>query len=490
MRLIISEKTGMSPNWLINSLMAVILVCSFVSSIAALNGSPFSALIAPIAVHSVTILLGLLLSQKGLDGIAYSGFILYTTLETIRGVIVPTLVMTVGQSDPIYRPLGSASDAAEVLSVGILMYAGVLVGVMIVIWLNGNSERQDPALARRTELGPVSTLIVLGLVGLAIRFPTFESITAFLTGDSEGIQTAASVGGPLGFASAVLRPLLPLGIALCIERRRRAARPIIGLVGLLLPVLVLSLGSYGLNRSTILFPVAAYALSLLAARSKTVTPAGATLLLAGTTIAFLGIGSIRQFIFAARLGKSPNLNGPFDQVAQTLMLYGQSPLQSAPALAASRDFPLFTADTLLLSLVRQVPGMPDELRDRAGTMVYNEVLYGDGVGRDQILPSWLEFHLSLGPVSVVILGALLAIALMGLDQIRRSAHSLLGIFASTLAVLWLAQLGLNSVSAVSQGLIYFVMLPAGIVAASGAPSLKLIMRKALVTFSRKDRRRR
>lgn len=220
-----------------------------------------------------------------------------------------------------------------------------------------------------------------------------------------------------------------------------------------------ALGSFGLNRATIIFPVISLLIALAAwgyrFKASWVWVTGA-----GSLVAFFVLGSVRNTLYADRIGQTYQPATAWEGAIQTLLIYGQSPLQSAPAVAAANTANPWTFSSMLSSLVSPVPGVPDWIRASSGTTIYNRVLYQNTTSQDQILPSWLEANLSLGLVGLLVLALIVALAFRRLDLVRSRSRSLLGTYAGSMATMWVAQAGINSISSVVQGLIYFALVPA------------------------------
>lgn len=435
---------------------AIAAICLLASCVATVADNAAALLSVPVAIHCILVFVGTGLATK--SRVAFGGIFLLTALELIRGCIVPVLVQFTGQTSPIYRELGGFSDAILVLFIGNAFYATVLCITWITTLSQGPGFWTEESRRAPVSIRTGTVLIALGALGLFMRFPSVDSIQGFLSGRYEDLQTALG-GGLVGFASAVLRPLLPLGIAFVLVARRRIDITQLVLFGLLGVTGYFALGSFGLNRATILFPILALFVALASEHIRVHASIVWTAAV-GSVVGFFVLGNVRNVLYAERMGQTAEPTSPLVSAVQTLLIYGQSPLQSAPALAAAKVRSEWSIGSLVNSLLSPIPGVSDEIRASTGTAIYNRVLYHNATTRDQILPSWLEGFLSLGIGGTIALGLIVALAMRVLDRARLHSRSLLGAYASAIATIWLAQVSINSVSGAVQGIIYFAVFPA------------------------------
>ncbi|MBN7793383.1 hypothetical protein [Microbacterium esteraromaticum] len=391
---------------------------------------------------------------------------LIIAFELFRGCLVPLLIQVFGQDQPLYRQLGTYVDAASILWIGVAFFAAFTLTVMVRTILDGSTKYPPAEVGSMTH--DVSTrgfaiLAIAGMVGLVLRFPTIDSIQSFLVGNYDALQTSVE-GGLIGFVSAVLRPLLPLSIALAIVRRKRFHGRTPWILWILLAgATFFSLGSYGLNRAAFLLPIIAFVVASTRYFGVKVRASLAVLVGVGAMLAFFTIGIIRDGLYAARMGSSLwDGASRLQAMLQTIILYGQSPLQSAPAVSEIGGATAWSLETLFNSVLSPIPGMPDFLRDRTGTALYNELLYQNTLVRDQIIPSWFEVFASGGVLFLIFFGMAVAMVAFALDNAFWRSRSLVGVYSATLATLICSQITISSITATLQNLIYFVMLPAGI----------------------------
>lgn len=441
-----------------NVLRIIAGLCFMGAIILALTSYDSRILSAPVAIHSILVWVGAGLATR--SAVPFGGLLLFTSFELIRGCLVPLFVQSLGQVDPVYRQLGEYFDALVVLLVGNAFFAGVLgvTAIALVVSRTPTRAASNTGSAGLASIQGSLILIVLGLIGLILRFPTIEAIDGFLQGRYEDLQTAAG-GGVLGFIAAVLRPLLPLGLVCWMLARRRMDVTQCFVFCAVLITGYFALGSFGLNRATIIFPVMALFMGMTTwgfrIKASWFWIAGI-----GSMIGFFVLGNVRSNLYADRIGVAYQPVSTWEAAIQTLLIYGQSPLQSAPAVAAASAANPWSMASLLNSLLSPIPGVSDLLRESTGTAIYNRVLYQNMTTKDQILPSWLETHLSLGVVGPLVLALILAFVFRYFDAARTRSRSFLGAYACSMATIWAAQAGINSLSGVIQGLIYFALVPA------------------------------
>lgn len=453
-----NKRAGDAIGTLLAVLAVLVSACSLVGAAAGYQ----SEYVLPIVVQSILVVGAVVVAKAKIRGLALNGLMLLTALEWLRGCLVPLLVQLVGQVEPVYRQLGTSADAVTILAVGNLFFAMVVVACAVLprdrdttAPLERQSELRVDYLKSARSLRWM--LVLLGCVGLVLRFPNIEALQGFLAGDYESLQSG---DGVIGFFSAVTRPLLPLGLALFALRDHRSSPLRVALTLAAVAITAfLALGSFGLNRSAILFPAAAFLLAMTRVSTRRVraTPVivGAALL----GVAFFYLGSVRQTLYAERIGITSDTGSFMNSLIQVVLNYGQSPLQSAPALAAEQAF---TVRSLFYSVVNPLPGLPDGWRSANGVSIYNSLLYQNVIAKDQILPSWLEAYLSIGVFGVVVLGVLTALLLRLTDRARVNSRSVIGSYAAALGTIWIVQLSINSISALGQGMVYFVVVPAAI----------------------------
>lgn len=425
-----------------------------------------------VAVQSLVVLLAVLVSDAVRPGLRVDALSLFTVWESFRGCWIPVVLQYVGPGDNFWYRLGSYDDALAVLGLGsasffVVVVARALAGLGTSSWRRSRRRSGPPPVAPlELDAVPARTLILLGLVGLVLRFPSVGSVTRFLSGDVDGLHATGGLEGPLALAAVVLRPLLVIGLVLVVLRRRAEGRPWLVLLLPLAGAVVFALGSYGLNRGTPVYAALATTLVLVERSRGVLRLRALTAVVGAVGVVFVVVGSFRQVLWLDRTG----LDAPEWGVApvlQSLLGYGASPLLLASALPAHRTSNPFTPDTWALSFVSPLPGLGDA-RFANSSAVFNHVVYDRISAHDMLLPEWLHEYFVFGPLGLVVAGTVLGLLFALADVARRRTSTMLGAYAAATATLWVTQLGVTSVTVVEQNLVNFVAVPALLAVVSAA----------------------
>lgn len=447
------------------TLVALCAVILLISVVALIIGNPAGALTGPIAVQVALVAAAVEIRQRRASAVRVDGLLILTVIEAVRGVIVPTLVQLFGQRPAVLRELGTPSDGAVVLLIASLFFASFLAVTFALDRVRRKASAPPAHVSDRTVTTAAYIAVGLGVIGLVLRFAMPSELINFLT--LSGAPSRVP-GGLLGLLASGLRPLLPLGLAVILfQRRREGIRVILPLSVVIVVTVYLALASYSLNRSAFIMPAVAFAIVCVTFGRARLTARAATLVAAALAVAFIAVGSLREAV----KGMAPALadgDGPIATVVQTLLIYGQSPLQVAPVLAVAHPDRIWNLTTLWYSFLSPLPGAPTWVRDQSGASVYNAVLYsGKSETRDQIIPSWIEAYLSAGWLGPIILGIVLAALIHVLDRRNARATNLFSAYAYTITIVWLAQLSISSFAAVGQTLLFFCVPPLIIAATLG-----------------------
>lgn len=440
--------------------------CAILAAYAPLVGGPVGVLTLPILIQVVLVVVAVEVSSGLRTGLRVDALTLFTAWELLRGCVAPLIIQYVGADTQTFVRLGTLDDAQLVLFVGNAFFAAVIATRLGVAAVGAAAPtRNVTGRTSRTDLidtVPVAPLIIAGLVGLVLRFPTPASVAGFLAGDVDALQSSGVIGNSgLLFASLILRPLFVAGVIIAIRRRRREGRSIVFLFLPLAFGIVFCLASYGLNRGTVAFSLIAFAVVFLE-RSGRALRAGVTLVWIGSLGAFFaGLGTLRSALWIARTGLAEPTVG-LTATLQSVLGYAASPQLLGGVLPAVRASSPFNATTLLRSVISPVPGVPDSARTGSGTAVYNNVLYHSFQGKDQLLPSWFEGFVTFGMPGVIVIAIILGMLFAWSDLLRTRTQSLLGTFAATLFALWVTQAGVTSIGVIEQNTINFVLTPAAI----------------------------
>lgn len=392
--------------------------------------------------------------------------IVYVLMDTARGAIVPTILFWHGQDSPKYRLLASDAEAERTMFIGLIFYVAVLGWWLLLSPRGGGACEQTESLVKEDVPSIAEAwggrragliLIAIGIVSLFLRFPTAGHIQSFLmSADADSLATTggAAMGGISGLISALGRPLLPLGCGILIACWTGTGVRRLALWALWALVAFISLGSFGLNRATLLIPTAAFLVTYCRLSSIRVSWTHAIGVVVASALAFQAIGSWRAVAFSSR-GGVPVKSTWLNDLIQTFLLYAQSPYQAGITLGTGT----WSMSTMVASLLGPIPGLGDSWREQTGTAIYNDLIYGSLAVRDQILPSWLEIFLTSGYAGVVVAAGVVALVFRWACRVQQCAKNGISLYASMLLALILPQLSISSISAVVQMLIYMVLAP-------------------------------
>lgn len=433
---------------------------------------------APILIHGVLLLMWavLVLGQKDwrtpLRSLGLSGFCLF---EFVRGCLVPLLVVTLGQ-DVGGRGLGGWIGAGKVLYVGNGFFALAGLGAWLAnvvrpvgsppvdsVSVSDAASSLNASASQSLNGGhqrPImrgfwrgsAWLCVLGVVGLLVRFPNLSGVIEFLSGSEDYLRLHPLDGTP-GFLSSISRPLLPIGMIGLFLRGRISPVRLLTYLPASGVAAVLCWGSFGLNRATIILPLGALAVAI-ASRRRARTPF--PILAVGVLVlvfVFVWVGDVRAVANADRSGYVSE-RGVVEGLLSDVMVYGQSPLQSAPIMELPAQSEMFGPSSLLDSILSPMPGVPVAIRDGSGARLYNEVFYGDTLSHDQVFPSWLEVWVSLGVIALVGWAFLVVWVLGRAGDRLLAADAFISRYTVVLLALIFMQAGTSSVTVLVQETLY------------------------------------
>jgi len=176
-------------------------------------------------------------------------------------------------------------------------------------------------------------------------------------------------------------------------------------------VLLLLIANFHYNRGTMLGPI----LGLAAAFSAHVWRVSfKSVILAGVLALFVAFafGSYRATdLGVTELSQSAEDTWSVENLVEFVQIYASGPQMSA-YLIDSLEGQFYYGETLLPSLVYPVPVLGKPYRDTSGTVIFNELIYGDTEAVDQIIPLdgelYMNFHLAGVVLGNVLLGCVLA----------------------------------------------------------------------------------
>lgn len=477
----------------VHGILLAVAVIATASSLAhaALVGGPFGAFALPALVECLVIVIGILVVATTATGLRIDTLTMFLGWETLRGCIAPAIIQWFGSGSNFFWRPGSVDDAVVVLWLGVLFVTVVIV-TRAVCGVLGNarfgarsggvrapSPRPAMPVPVRTGPVPIGVLILLGLVGLILRFPTPGAVLEFLSGSVDGlVGNDVITQGPVVFIGMVLRPLLVVGLVMLLRARHRAGRSWWWALPPLAVAVVFGLGSYGLNRATIVFVSLALVLVVLERTRSTVRMLPALLGAAVIGAFFFFVGTLRSTIWLSRTGLDAPEVGLVPAL-QSVLVYAASPMQLAGALPWAEATGAFSGSTFVKSMLSPIPGFPDGWRTESGVALYNHAVYHSFIGKDQLIPTWFESYLSFGVIGIVVIGVVFGVLMAVADAARRRASSFPAAFAVAMVSLWVSQPSAVGTYSIVQSLLYFAV-PALVVVGIAKLRRPLVRRPALV----------
>jgi hypothetical protein len=138
-------------------------------------------------------------------------------------------------------------------------------------------------------------------------------------------------------------------------------------------------------------------------------------------------------------------------VVDFIQIYASGPQMSA-YLIDSLEGKLYYGETLLPSLVYPIPVLGKPYRDTSGTVIFNELIYGNTESLDQIIPLSAELYMNFHLAGVVLGNVVLGCLLVWLQGRFAAAPNPVESYAWLLIALWTVFPG--SVSVTSQIYVY------------------------------------
>jgi len=451
-------------SWIVAGISTVGVILAAIAPAAV--GGDRALLALPTIFQSALILLSTAIMLALRTGLRVDALMLFTMWETLRGSVAPVILMYVGPATSgFYYRLGTWADARSVLFLGNLFFVIVVVVrvVLATVGRNRRKNRGDTSSAAFGRLSPggipSSILILLGLIGLALRFPSLSAVSGFLAGDVDALQTNDVIGvSGLLLASLYLRPLLVVGLVMVIWQRRREKRRIWPIVPVLLVSALFALASYGLNRGTVAYAVLALVLVFFERSTRIIRLSSSLGGIALLGWFFVVVGALRSSLWASRSGLD---SAPLDvpSVLRSVLSYAGSPLQLSAIIPTVEQSSPFGIRSFALSLLSPLPGAPDVSRTQSGMALYNNIAYHSFVGKDQLLPTWYEGWLSFGWIGVVMIAVLTGIGFGVADDLRRTLRTPLGLYGATILTIWITQAGVTGTSVIEQNILNFAIPP-------------------------------
>lgn len=371
------------------------------------------------------------------------------------GTVVPTGNLLLGPPQVQFRPVVEAAVAGRALMACTALVVAVVIGWGASRTVESSGARTGEVMLREvgvtTRRWPSTAegwlVASAGLVGLTFRLVTVGS-------SAEGGAGA----GLMGLLGTLLTPLVAMGAFLVIARPRSGpaggmSRGFAALV--LVPLAVLGLSTYGLNRAVFIVPAMAMFV-MLVRHGRVVRWRRMAMVLGVLGIGFfLMVGQIRAASQQELTGSSQPAQSLNEMAQTSVQVYLQSPYLVGSAFSSVRA-QYYGPSSLLASAMSPIPVIGSAYRVGTGSKIYNDAIY-NGVSVDQILPVWAEVDRSFNIWTVGILGFAVGAGLRRLEQLEQNAKNVVSSYTAIYAALWLAQLPMVSVAVLVQIAFYFVL---------------------------------
>ncbi|MUL46258.1 hypothetical protein FZI85_09065 [Mycobacterium sp. CBMA293] len=372
-------------------------------------------------------------------------------------VVIPTLFVVSG---PIlgtlrFRPSDNYINHALLLQVG--AYACYTVGY--VAW--AKPARPKPFLLEpRFTTGVAFYFIAFGAVGVALAFGSMGALVAYFSGQAT-ILTDPEPTTLSSFAAQFLRPFLAYGVivlwALRVARRQPGARLQPMEAGLIVVAIAAS-AIYDYNRASAAIPL----LALVTAYSRfgrRLSPIRIVALLAVVAFAGFLFGGYRDIYQGTRGGaiseSAAGLDHPRPTFADYLQSYGNGPQFWAVIVQEVDRTGTRQSDSVISSAMYPVPELGKAFRNDSAPVEYNALIYGEPEIIDQILGFGAELYWNYGSAGIAIGYFLLGLAVRRFDDGLEAAPDALAAYNWSYCGTWVALMVINSISILSQIVVYF-----------------------------------
>lgn len=385
-------------------------------------------------------------------------------LFAVQLVVVPVLFVTVGPAAGELRVMPHDDHLNAALLIGSAAYAAYAVGAGLPTPRVGASRLVGGCLD--SQLVGVAFVLVGG-VGLVLEFPSPSDLVAYFSGAGDvfvrpGPSTLAEA------AASFMRPFLPFGLVLLAAARivRRSPARVRPVEVLLVALAVAASATYDYNRASAVVPVLAL-LTAYACTVRRIRLAGVVAVVGVVLFLAYQFGEYRSVYTATQGGRitaeDAGILGPGAGFADTLQVYANGAQFLAAVVQETTETGFRGGDTLVGSAMLPVPVLGEPFRETTGPPLYNELLYGRSGIDDQILGLGAELYWNLGLPGVLGGYALLGLAVRRFDDLLARAGDPLAAFTWSYCGIWTALLIINSISVISQIIVYFAWPVVGLV---------------------------
>jgi hypothetical protein len=349
-----------------------------------------------------------------------------------------------------YLPSKGAIDLAIVVHV--VGYLSFSVAYQCLV--RGTVRRPLPRVSTPGVAYLIVPFALLGVLGFLLMHGSVAGFIEYASSPTEQRLRAEEATTIQSAAGNFLKHFLSFAMVLAWSWWLGAApRRKVSIIAVTAVVVVLFLiANFHYNRGTMLGPIlglaAAFSAHVWRIPFKSVILAGALAL----SIAF-AFGSYRSTdLNVTELSHSAVANTwSVEDVVEFVQIYASGPQMSA-YLIDSLEGKFYYGATLLPSLVYPIPVLGKPYRDTSGTVIFNELIYGDTVSLDQIIPLAGELYMNFHLAGVVLGNVLLGCVLVWLKGKFMPAPNPVESYAWLMMALWTVFPG--SLSVTSQIYVY------------------------------------
>jgi hypothetical protein len=380
-----------------------------------------------------------------------------TTLFFLQLVVIPTVLVLSGPSPGTLRFFPADQYVNTALMLQALAYACYAVGY--IAWRKPVRPRPlllEPGLTT----GIAFSYIALGVVGLALAFPSVGALVDYFSGQGDIFEPLrpATLGEAAG---QFLRPFLTYGVIILWAARIARRRPGARLQPLEMGLIVVAIGAsatYNYNRGSVVVPL----LALVTAYScfgRRQSLARVVALLAILAVLGFTFGEYRGFYSGTHGGEvnpaAAGLDRQDTSFAHNLQVYANGPQFWAVVVQEVDRTGMRHGESIVSSALYPLPKLGKSFRNTSGPTAYNELIYGKPDIIDQILGFGTELYWNFGIPGIVVGYFLLGFAVRRFDDRVEVAPDALASYSWSYCGTWVALLVINSISVLAQIIIYF-----------------------------------
>ena len=295
---------------------------------------------------------------------------------------------------------------------------------------------------------------VLGLVGFLFTHGGVAGFIDYVASPVQQRLRAEQATTVQAAAGSFLKHFLGFAVVLAwswwLGRARRRKGPVIAVTAGV--VIVLLIANFSYNRGTMLGPIvgvaAAFSVHVRRIPFKGVVLAGVLALCVALVFGWYRSADLDITDLSASLVEDARSH---DGVVDFVQIYASAP-QLTAYMIEGLEGKFYYGETLLPSLVYPIPVLGKPYRERSGTGIFNELIYGDADDVDQVIPLdgelFINFHLAGVVLGNVLLGCFLAWLQVKFVAARNAVES----YAWVVVALWTVFPG--SLAVISQMYVY------------------------------------